>query len=193
MKKSKQLVYIAVFGALWGVIEVAAGMILHNLHVPFTGLILTIAGIITALVCVKLTNRKSALLSVAIIAAILKMLSFTFIKIGPIVGIITSAFAGQIVLLLLNINLIGFIFTGGVMASMPFVQFLAVYSVIYTPEIFKIYEDVLRTLGFKDINLVVLISTILSLHFLLGSIAGLVSWQLSKTLIKRSKNNEISS
>ncbi len=44
----RDLVYIGVFGAMWGTIEMTSGSILHVFNVPFAGVMLTGVGIAIA-------------------------------------------------------------------------------------------------------------------------------------------------
>ena len=41
---TRQLVTLAVFGALWGIVEISLGSILHAAHLPFDGVILASGG-----------------------------------------------------------------------------------------------------------------------------------------------------
>ncbi|HBH17593.1 MAG TPA: hypothetical protein DDX14_01355, partial [Cyanobacteria bacterium UBA9579] len=186
--KPKEIAYIAVFGALWGSLEVTIGMFLHNMNIPFSGLILTLIGAFIALTCVRLINRRRAILYTAFIAAILKMLSFTTIKLGPMIGIITAASISQITILILNINLISYIISAGLTACAPFLQFLVGHSIIYSPKIFNIYQDFLNLLGHRNLDITTIIIIIVALHFVLGCIIGLCAWQFSTLLIKRINN-----
>ncbi len=48
--KTRDLVYIALFGTIWGVAEMSLGALLHTLNVPQTGTIMTFFGITIMLV-----------------------------------------------------------------------------------------------------------------------------------------------
>lgn len=185
----KETAYIASFGTFWGGCEISLGLVLHNLYLPFTGLLLTFIGTIIALTCAKLTNKKRAIIYTALIAAILKMLSITVIKIGPFIGILGSAIAGQIIISILNINLISFLLAGGTMCCFPFVFVLSRLALFYTTEIFQIYEDFLYHIGLKNIKLSLLILIIMIIHFAIGTLAGISSWKISNHLNLRTKLN----
>jgi hypothetical protein len=190
--KPKEIAYIAVFGALWGTSEVTFGLVLHNFNIPFSGLLLTLIGIFISLTCVKLTNKKRALIYTALIAAVLKMLSFTTIKLGPIIGIVTAAGIAQIVILIMDISFLSYIIAGGLMACTPFLQFIIGHSIIYSPKIFDIYQDFLGILGLKNLEITVIFIIILIFHLILGVIAGFSAWKFSVFLTNRIKNNETS-
>lgn len=186
---TRETAYIATFGTLWGACEISLGLILHNFYLPFTGLLLTFIGAIIALTCARLTNKKRAVIYTAIIAAILKMLSITVIKIGPFIGILGSAITAQLIITILNINLISFILAGGSMCCFPFIFVLSRLTLFYTTEIFKIYEDFLYHIGLKDLKISTLILIIMLIHFSIGSLAGILSWKISDYLNLRMKSN----
>ena len=186
---TRETAYIATFGTLWGGCEISLGLILHNFYLPFTGLLLTFIGTIIALTCARLTNKKRAVIYTAIIAAILKMLSITVIKIGPFIGILGSAITAQLIITIFNINLISFIIAGGAMCCFPFIFVLSRMALFYTTEIFKIYEDFLHHIGLKELKISVLILIIMLIHFFIGSLAGILSWKISDYLNLRMKSN----
>jgi hypothetical protein len=183
----KEIAFIATFGALWGVSEITLGMLLHNFHVPFTGLILTIIGTIIALVCLRFTGRKRTIIYVALIAAALKMLSFTTFKFGPVTGIMMSAILGQTVIYLTRINLPGYILAAGAMCMWPFLQLLMNQLIIYTPKVFIIYQQFLAKIGIPELKVWMLIAIVLLIHFILGSITGFTAWRLSNKLTKKAE------
>ncbi|MEW5820427.1 MAG: hypothetical protein AB1782_09575 [Cyanobacteriota bacterium] len=185
----REISYIATFGTLWGGCEITLGMVLHNFHLPLTGLLLTFIGSIIALTCARLIDKKRAIIYCAIIAAVLKLLSITSIKLGPFIGIIGSALIAQIVITILNINIVSFTLAAGLMCCWPFTYVLINQTIIYTPKIYSIYQDFLTQIGFKDLKISILICLILLIHFIIGSIAGLFSWFLSNELLKRMNSN----
>lgn len=186
---TKETAYIATFGTFWGGCEISLGLILHNFYLPFTGLLLTFIGSTIALTCAKLTNKKRSIIYTALIAAILKMLSITVIKIGPFIGILGSAICAQIIILILNINLLSFILAGGAMCCFPFIFVISKMTLFYTTEVFKIYEDFLFHLGLKSLKINILIIIIMLIHFSIGTLAGVSSWNISGYLNSRIKSN----
>ena len=187
---NREKAYIATFGTLWGASEITLGFVLHNFHIPFTGLLLTFIGCIISLTCAKLIDRRRAIIYTAMIAAILKMLSITTIKLGPFLAIIASALVAQAVVLIMNLNIASYITAGGLMCCWPFIHVLITQFVIWTPEIFKIYQDFINNIGFKGLKVSTIICLILLIHFIIGSIGGLVAWNISKELLKESDYNE---
>ena len=185
-----ELAYVATFGTLWGVSEITLGFTLHNLHVPFTGLIQTFIGTVIALITVKLTNKKRALIYTAMIAAVQKMLSFTTIKIFPFIGIMVSAAVGQSVISVLGINMISFLVAGALMCGWPFAQGLLFYFLAYSPIFLGIYQDFFNKIHLQNINIWTLVKVIFVIHFLMGAFAALLAWEISASIKKRKKEEQ---
>ena len=185
-----QLSYVATFGTLWGVSEIMLGSTLHNLHIPFTGLIQTFIGTVIALITLKLINKKRAIIYTAIIAAVLKMLSFTTIKVFPFIGILMSAAIGQSVVAILGINLISFLVVGALMCGWPFAQSLLFYLLAYSPNFFKIYQDFFDKIHLKSISIWMLIGTIFFIHFCIGITAAALAWEIATSIQKRKRKEQ---
>jgi hypothetical protein len=185
-----ELAYVATFGTLWGVSEITLGFTLHNLHVPFTGLIQTFIGTVIALITVKLTNRKRALIYTAMIAAVQKMLSFTTIKIFPFIGILVSAAVGQSVISVLGINMISFVVAGALMCGWPFAQGLLFYFLAYSPRFLGIYQDFFNKIHLQNINIWTLVKVIFIIHFFIGAFAALLAWKISLSIKKRKQEEQ---
>lgn len=73
---TRTTVRIAIFGALWGAVEMTLGAGLHAANVPFNGTLLTAIGLGIALVAAAVTGVRGTVLGVAAVAAALKLLSF---------------------------------------------------------------------------------------------------------------------
>lgn len=89
-------VYIGIFGALWGGVEVSLGSLLHMLFPPltgtfFTGLILGSIGCIIALTGAGFVPARGTVLQIGLITALIKLIGPGGVKIGPIVAIIAES------------------------------------------------------------------------------------------------------
>ncbi len=98
-------VYIGLFGALWGGVELSLGSLLHMLFPPlagtyFTGLILGSIGCIIALTGYSFVPGRGTVLLIGCITAILKLISPGGIKIGPVVAILAESLLMEAGLLL---------------------------------------------------------------------------------------------
>lgn len=89
--RDKFWAYVTAFGTLWGGLELTLGTFLHVLHVPKTGLIMTLLSLILVLAQRHIFSERGSTFCVGIIAACIKSLSPGGIILGPVVGIIGEA------------------------------------------------------------------------------------------------------
>src|SRR3990170_2052187 len=89
---------MAVFGALWGFVEISLGSVLHAIRLPMTGLSLAAVGLIIALVGRVFVPKRGSTIFIGVIATILKLFSIGAIVIGPMIGILSEALLAELVL-----------------------------------------------------------------------------------------------
>jgi len=147
----KSLVYIAVFGTLWGAVEAGLGTALHLLHLPFDGVLLSGIGLI--LIARVYNNTKGSTFLIALVAAIIKLMSFSAIKLGPFIGIIMVGILIEMVLSLLGTNKLSFIISGLVISLYPITQNIATKSILFgmdiIPLIFELADNFSENIGYE--------------------------------------------
>ena len=92
----RDLVYIGVFGALWGTMEITSGSILHVFNIPFAGAILSGVGIAIALIGRLFVPRPGSIVFIGLVTAFLKMFSLGGIIIYPVIGIIAESILAEL-------------------------------------------------------------------------------------------------
>src|SRR5690606_24056730 len=97
---TRELVTMAVFGALWGALEISLGSVLKALHLPLSGALLATAGLVIALIARLFVPCAGATLFVGVVATILKLFSIGSVLIGPMIGILAEALLAEVVLTL---------------------------------------------------------------------------------------------
>jgi hypothetical protein len=93
---TRDWVYIAVFGALWGAIEITLGAYLHVIFPPLAdtflvGVILAGLGGVIALTGRHFVPHTGSVLMIGVVTALLKALSLGGVKIGPMVAILAES------------------------------------------------------------------------------------------------------
>jgi len=84
-------VYVAIFGALWGGLELTLGTFLHTLRVPKTGLMMVTLSAVLMTAQRTVYPVRGSTLATGVVAACLKSLSPGGVILGPIVGILSEA------------------------------------------------------------------------------------------------------
>lgn len=104
----RDLVYIAIFGAIWGALEMTFGSYLHVIIPPpatpliGVGTIMTAVGIIVALIGRLFVPKVGSVLMIGVVTAVLKALSVGGVKLSPMIGITIECSLAEIGLLLAN-------------------------------------------------------------------------------------------
>ena len=94
-RSTRELVTLAVFGALWGVAEMTLGAVLHALRLPFAGLVMSAVGMLIVLTGYRFVPRRGAVLTIALVSALLKAFSLGSIVLSPMLGILAEALLAE--------------------------------------------------------------------------------------------------
>ena len=93
---TRELATLAVFGALWGLVEISLGSVLKTLNIPMSGMVLSAIGLVIALTGRVFVPRRGSTLFIGVIAMLLKLFSLGGVIVGPMVGIISEALVAEI-------------------------------------------------------------------------------------------------
>ena len=188
-------VYIAVFGTLWGALEMTLGAYLHVIfpalaNTFFTGLIMAGLGGIIALVGRYFVPKIGAVIGIGIITTMLKALSLGGATIGPIVAILAEVILMEIALLSkASPTRWRYMLAGGLAVSWNFFHKFIMMRLLYGKGITEVYmkmvKDGSQILGL-DVNLAVLIVVVLFLfRVVVGAVAGWIGWDLGRLVARR--------
>ena len=95
---TRDLVYIAILAAAWGLVETSLGSALHAARVPFRGAVLTALGLGLALAGRCLVPRRGAVLMIGLVTAILKLASLGGVLWSPLLAIVIESALAELVL-----------------------------------------------------------------------------------------------
>lgn len=188
-------VYIAVFGALWGALEMTLGAHLHVIFPPladtfFTGLIMAGIGAVIALVGRTFVTKTGAVLFIGVITAILKVFSLGGMVIGPVVAILAEA-------ILIELALLSkeppprwrYVLAGSLAVSWNFFHKFVMMRVIYGKGINQVYtkmvQDGSATLNMDVAGAVRVIVVLFLIRAVVGAAAGWLGWDLGRMVAKR--------
>jgi hypothetical protein len=188
-------VYVAVFGALWGALEMTLGAYLHVLFPPlantfFTGLVMAGLGAVIALVGRYFVPRTGAVLSIGIITALLKVVSLGGVKIGPLVAILAEAVLMEVALLSkTTLARWRYVLAGSLAVSWNFFHKFVMMRLLYGKGITEVYLKMVREgsqlLGLELGYAVAIIGVLFLLRVLVGAAAGWLAWDLGRLVARR--------
>lgn len=191
MVNLRHLVLIGIFGALWGALELSLGSALHALDVPFSGLFLAAVGIAVALIGYRFTGRRGSVLQIGLVAALMKAASIGGNVLMPMIGILAEAAVVEVVLTLTRGRHLGsFVLAGAFGALWPLVHPFVAQGLLAGRGIVTVWgwllEDGVAFLGLPPEAALVIVGILVALHMAVGSIGGLVAWQTSERVARRS-------
>ena len=186
---TRELVLLAVFGALWGVVEITLGSVLKSLNVPLSGVVLAGIGLMIALIARLFVPGKGSTLFVGIIAMLLKLFSLGGVIIGPMMSIFAEALIAELVLSGLGVSSASFILAGALGVSWSLVQPFITGPLLLGRTLLEVWvgmvERAARTLGLNPQAVVLVIMAFIAVHLLVGGGAGWLSWKLGGRLQRR--------
>jgi hypothetical protein len=188
---TRDLVTVAVFGALWGAAEMTLGAVLHALVLPFSGLVMTAIGMLVALTGYRFVPRRGAVLAIAAVSALLKAFSLGSIVLSPMLAILIEAALAELGLALAGGRTDrGALALAGALATLwvplhPFVT----QGLVAGEGMVEIYRRLLAA-GARQLHLdpravPAIVAALLAVHAAAGAAAGALAAGLGRQLAGR--------
>ncbi len=188
-------IYVAVFGALWGILEITLGSYLHVLFPPLAntfvvGLIMAGIGAIIALVGRWFVPKRWSVLAIGVVTAVLKAFSLGGVVIGPIVAILAEALLMEFALWLRATPTRGlYILAGALAVSWNFFHKFIMMRILYGRSIVQVYTQMVKegsqVLGIDVAYAVAIIVILFLFRILVGGVAGWIGWDLGRLVGRR--------
>lgn len=187
---TRELATLAVFGALWGLVEVSLGSVLKTLNIPLSGLVLAAIGLAVALTGRAFVPRRGSTLFIGVIAMLLKLFSLGGVVIGPMIGIFAEALVVEVVLSLMGRpRRIAFVLAGALGVAWVLLQPFITGPLLFGRTIFTIWLDLLdlgsKLLGLDLSAAVLIVLVLLAIHLVIGGLVGWLGWDIASLLQKR--------
>jgi hypothetical protein len=187
----RDLVYIGVFAACWGAVEITVGSLFHALRVPFGGVLLTGVGIGIALVGRLYVPRRGSVLLIALVTALLKMLSIGGIVLSPMIAITVEGLLAEIVLIGLGAGRVGFVSAGAAACLWPLVHSVLSLWVVGRGGLIESYVAIIKrgagALGVPAAWGIGVLAILLAIHLVIGVVGGTLAWRIGQGLRKRGR------
>lgn len=186
---TRDLTTIAIFGAIWGALEITLGSYLHVIFPPLTtplvgtGTVMTGIGMIIALMGYLFVPKTGTVLMIGVVTAILKALSIGGVKLSPMLAIIIECLLAEAGLMLARKpGRWGFALAGALALLWTFFhKFFASY-VFLGRAISEVYLGMLKqgaqALGIDVSLALVIIAAFLIIRIAVGVVAGWLAWEL---------------
>ena len=187
---TRDLVYVGVFGALWGVVEMTFGSLLHALNVPFSGAVLTGIGMTIALIGRLFVPKRGSVLLIGLVSAFLKMFSLGSIVVNPMIGIVTEALLAEIALSALGRpRRLSFLAAAMLALLWTFAQPFFTSGILGGQGLATVLGWTLqkgaKALGMLPSAVAAVLALLIGIHLLIGAVAGLLAWDAGRAVRAR--------
>ncbi len=190
---TRDLVTMAVFGALWGALEMSLGSTLHVLHLHFIGVIMGGIGMLVVLTGFLFVPKRGSVLVMGIVAALLKAFSIGGVVLNPMIAIIAESLLAEAGLAVTGRSERrgSLMFAGALGVLWSFFHPFFTQGILAGKGIVTMYHRIIaKTAGILGMNpkavLMVLVALLL-LHILSGAVAGWLASDLGGLLARRLK------
>lgn len=168
----------AVLGCLWASSEIVLGSFLHNLRIPFSGVILTAIGIVLMVAVSHVWPIPGIIWRAGLVCALMKSISPSAIIFGPMIAIACEALLMEFAIRLLRPGIPAYLLGGALAMSWTLVQVLANTIIMYGTRIVDFYVGLTRyaqrQLGIHGEGVWLPILILLAVQLLLGVGAALL-------------------
>lgn len=187
---TRELVILAVFGALWGIVEMSLGTVLKSLHIPMSGSVLAAIGLTFALVGRLFVPRRGSTFFVGVIAMFLKLFSLGGVVVGPMIGILSEALLAELALSLYpRPKRLLFMLAGALGVTWPLAQPFITNPLLYGRSLTVVWLDLLdqgtRLLNIDQDAAWLIVAALIAIRMVIGAAAGWFAWQAGAELQKR--------
>jgi ABC-type thiamin/hydroxymethylpyrimidine transport system permease subunit len=187
---TRELVLLAVFGVLWGIVEMSLGTVLKSLNIPFSGAVLGGIGLTVVMIGRVFVPRRGSSLFIGVIAMLLKLFSLGGVVVGPMIGIFGEALIAELVL-----SLVGqprraqFMLAGGLGVLWSFAQPFITGPLLFGVSLLETWGNTVnqgsRALGLDSSAVLIIVVLLIVIRLLIGGVAGWFAWDVGRELQKR--------
>lgn len=186
----RDLVYIGLFGAVWGALEVTLGSYLHVAKVPFNGTVMAAIGISIVLVGRSFVPRRGSALFIGVVTALLKMFSLGGIVLNPMIAIVIESGLAEIGLLpSARPGRWIFALAGALAVSWDFFHRFFTQALLAGRGILEVYgwtiQEGSSLLGIDQSAAITLIISLITMRLVVGAAAGYSAWSLAGAVQRR--------
>ncbi len=188
----RELVYVAIFGAIWGALEITLGSYLHVIFPPLAdtflvGVIMAGIGSVVALIGRQFVPRTGSVLMIGVVTAILKTISIGGVKIGPVAAILMESLLMELGLLAAGRPVRwGFVLAGALAVSWNFFHKFVFMWLLFGRGVYEVYgkmvQDGANLLGLSVGYALLIIVVLLLIRVVVGGLAGWAAWDLGKVV-----------
>ena len=186
----RELVYIAIFGAIWGALELTLGSYLHVLFPPLAdtflvGLIMASIGAVVALIGRLFVPKTGSVFMIGLVTALIKMISIGGVQAGPLVAILAESLLVELGLFIARKpSRWGFVLAGALAVAWNFFHKFIMMYILFGRGVYEVYLGMVQQgASLLRIEISYALAIIVILFFIrlvAGGLAGWIAWDLGR-------------
>jgi hypothetical protein len=181
--------HAALFGALWGALELSLGTVLHLGRVPLKGLLMGSIGLLCLVALRRLQPRPGVCLLAGAVAVFLKIFTMGGLYPGPVIGIAGEAVIVELAFVLTQSSAAGAVLGGaGALAVNPLQMAIMTWIVAGPGAVRAIVAAVQSTadrIGLSGADGVTILASLAAASGGLGAVVGALAWSLAGRVQRR--------
>lgn len=172
----------AALGSLWAAFEIVVGSFLHNLRVPFAGMMMATASVFLMTAAAQVWTDRGLVWRTALVCALMKSVSPSAVLLSPMIGIFAEGLLLQLSLRFLGRGWLGCAVGGALAVSYTLLQKIVSLTVIYGFDLVRVFAGLVqfasRITGWQGLQPVSVLLALASIQGSLGIAAGLAGWYI---------------
>ena len=181
---SRETILIAVFGAMWGLMEITLGVTLKGLRIPMGGAIMASVSSIIFLSGRYFARRRGSIILMGAVAATLKIFSVGTIIAGPFMAILIEAFLAEVLISLFGVHRFSYVLTPVLLQLYTMLHPFLAQGILFGTDIYTMYLETLRSISrlvhLETRHLLWVVISWAGIHALLGATAGWLAFSLCR-------------
>jgi nucleoside-triphosphatase THEP1 len=170
----------SVLGSIWASVEIILGSFLHNLKIPFSGMLLSFISVWLLISFLQIWKQSGLVIRAGLICALMKSISPSAVILGPMIGIMTEALLVELFIFLFGNNIIGYLFAGAFAVISTLIHKVVSLLIMYGLDFLKILTDLyhftVKQIGLSSLSPVTLLLVITSIYVVLGITGALTGY-----------------
>ena len=189
MKDARPWTYAALFGSVWGALELSVGTVLKLSRLPLSGLVMTLLGLACLVTLRRLQPGKGVCLLAGLSAAVIKVFAMGGVYPGPVIGILVEALLVEVMFDAAGGGRIGAVTGGALAAAANPLQMLLMVRIVAGGEAVRAYAllgvTLLQDLGIPNGRPATLLAVLVAAAAIVGAMGGALSRRLAGRVERR--------
>jgi hypothetical protein len=181
--------YAALFGALWGALELSLGTILHFAKIPLYGILMSLLGLLCLVTLRRLQPSIGVCLMAGLVAIFLKVFTMGGLRPGPLLGIGLQTLVVELAFTTCGSRRIAAAVAGAAAVASAPAQLVVGLWLFAGKEAVDAYvysiESWLEMSGLAMLSVELLVGLVLAVTGVVGAAGGLWSWSIAGRVGRR--------